>query len=336
MPRHLLIALLTAAVALTACGGDDGDSSGGADEPSGTSDISAEFESALAQAESPEKSDFPAPAGRSLQAVADSVEPGGQVGLASSVFTPGRNRIAFGLIDDENKLIYGKAAVYVAARPGDQAQGPFVAPADSLVTEGRYRSQTAAAETDSIAAVYSADIPLEKPGQAAILVIVDVGGRQFGMATSINVQRRDPVVSVGDQVPDVATDTLASLGGNEELLCTREPIDDMHDTSLDEVVGERPVALLMATPQLCQSRVCGPVVDIAAQLEQEYGDEVEFIHQEVFVDNDLNKGLRQPLQAFGLPTEPWLFTIDRSGRVAARLEGSFGVTSFREAVEAAL
>ena len=120
-------------------------------------------------------------------------------------------------------------------------------------------------------------------------------------------------MSVGEQAPDVPTDTLASLGGVEEQACTREPIDDMHDVSLDEVLGEKPVALLMATPQLCQSRVCGPVVDIAAQLKQEYGDEVEFIHQEVYVDNDPQRGLRDPLKAFGLPTEPWLFTIDESG-----------------------
>ncbi|MBA3436711.1 MAG: hypothetical protein H0U14_01795, partial [Thermoleophilaceae bacterium] len=43
-----------------------------------------------------------------------------------------------------------------------------------------------------------------------------------------------------------------------------------------------------------------------------------------------------PLEAFRLRTEPWLFTIDADGRVAARLEGSFGTDEFREAVEAAL
>ena len=102
------------------------------------------------------------------------------------------------------------------------------------------------------------------------------------------------------------------------------------------MIGKKPIALLMATPQLCQSRVCGPVVDIAEQMKQEFGDEVEFIHQEVYVDNDLNKGLRDPLKAFGVPTEPWLFTIDSTGKVAARLEGSFGVNEFREAVQQAL
>lgn len=330
--RGPLPALLLIVLALAGCGGDD-DESG---EPSGTSEISADFKSALAQAASPEKSDFPAPAGRSLRALANSVQAGGQIGLASSVFEVGRNRLAFGLIDDENKLVYGQTAVYVASTPRDQARGPFLAPADSLVTEGQFRSQTAAAETDAIAAVYAAEIPLENPGKAAILAVTNVGGTQFAAAAGITVHREDPVVSVGEQVPDVRTDTLTSAGGIEEDLCTREPIDDMHDVSLHEVVGKKPVALLMATPQLCQSRVCGPVVDIAAQLKQEYGDEVEFIHQEVFNDNDPQKGLREPLRAFGVPTEPWLFTIDRSGRVAARLEGSFGIESFRTAVEAAL
>ena len=39
------------------------------------------------------------------------------------------------------------------------------------------------------------------------------------------------------------------------------------------------------------------------------------------MDNDLEKGLRPPLRAFELQTEPWLFTVDARGWVAARLEG---------------
>lgn len=109
----------------------------------------------------------------------------------------------------------------------------------------------------------------------------------------------------------------------------------MHQANFSEVLGKRPVALLFATPQLCQSRV-GPVTDIELQLEAEYGDRMTFIHQEVYVDNDLNKGLRPQLRAFDLETEPWLFTFDERGRVAARLEGSFGIDAFRRAVVATL
>jgi hypothetical protein len=110
----------------------------------------------------------------------------------------------------------------------------------------------------------------------------------------------------------------------------------MHEQSFDKVVGSKPVALLFATPQLCQSRVCGPVTDVAVQLQATYGDQVEFIHQEVYVDNDPNAGLRKPLEAFHLPTEPWLFVVGENGRITARLEGSFGLAAFENAIKTAL
>ena len=70
----------------------------------------------------------------------------------------------------------------------------------------------------------------------------------------------------------------------------------MHDVDFADVVGKKPVALLFSTPQLCQSRVCGPVTDMELQMKSKYGDKMDFIHQEVYVDNDVNKGLREPLE----------------------------------------
>ena len=94
----------------------------------------------------------------------------------------------------------------------------------------------------------------------------------------------------------------------------------MHEHSFADVVGKKPVALLFATPQLCQSRVCGPVVDVGLQLKSTFGDKVEFIHQEVYEGNDPKKGLREPLKRFNLATEPWLFVVGKDGRITARLE----------------
>jgi len=110
----------------------------------------------------------------------------------------------------------------------------------------------------------------------------------------------------------------------------------MHDTDFAAVIGKRPVALLFATPALCESRVCRPVVDIALQLKARYGDRMQFIHQEVYVDNDPAKGLRAPLRAFNLPTEPWLFVFDERGRLTTRLEGSFGFNAVERALKSAL
>jgi hypothetical protein len=230
--------------------------------------------------------------------------------------------------------VYGNTAVYVARGEHAPAHGPFLAPVDSLQVRPAFRSQTSAGDT--VKAVYHADVELPGPGRWLLLTVTRAGEELVGGAASVTLRRSSPVPAVGDVVPRVHTPTLASVGGDVAKIDTRVPPDRMHDVDLADVLGKRPVALLFATPALCRSRVCGPVADEAAQLQSAYGDSVDFIHNEVYVDNDYAKGLRPQLTAFGLTSEPWLFAIDRSGHVAARLEGAFGIDEFRAAIEAAL
>ncbi len=310
------------------CGGDEGGDGGGGER-------SAAFERKLAAAQQPSAADFPAARGKTLQQLADGVE-AVRAGLATSEFTPGQNRVAFGVIGKDNRFIYGDSAVYFAPTPSDPARGPFPAPADPLVVDPPFRSQGAALESDAIAAIYDARVRFDKPGRYAVLVVTNTPSGPVGGGAEIQVKRDSPIPAVGERPPRVETDTLASAGGDVEVIETRKPPDDMHEENFADVLGGKPIVLLMATPALCQTRVCGPVTDIAAQLHKEYGDRATFIHQEVYEDNDAQKGLRAPLGEFGLRTEPWLFTFTRDGRVAARLEGSFGNAAFRRAVEAAL
>ena len=92
------------------------------------------------------------------------------------------------------------------------------------------------------------------------------------------------------------------------------------------------VLLLFATPALCQSRVCGPVVDIAEQVKASHEGDTAFIHMEIYNENELDNGLRPQVVAWNLLTEPWAFTIDRDGRIAARLEGAFSARELEEAL----
>jgi hypothetical protein len=141
---------------------------------------------------------------------------------------------------------------------------------------------------------------------------------------------------VGQRPPDIATDTPATVHGNLALLTTRVPRESMHAVALNQVLGKRPVVLLFSTPQLCTSRICGPVTDETVALQHEFGSKMAFIHEEVYVDNQPSRGLRPQLKAFHLETEPWLFAINRHGVIVARLEGAFGLTELRQALEAAL
>ncbi len=113
----------------------------------------------------------------------------------------------------------------------------------------------------------------------------------------------------------------------------------MHSEDLADVLGKKPVVLLFATPALCQSRVCGPVVDVAEQVKAEYGDDVAFIHMEIYEDNQYDPKdpkLRPQVEAFGLPTEPWLFVIDKDGKIATRIEGAFSVSELENEVDKVL
>ena len=333
---RLVVAALLAASLVAGCGGD----SGASEDPVSQVPKEGGLQDKVRAAQKPDESAFPAAKGKSLQDVAAEVKGAGstEVGLASSVFNVGDNRLAFGMIDDQGQFVYGPTVVYVAPNPNAPARGPFPAPADVLLTEPRYRSRQAAEESDPFAAVYQAQVPFDKKGPWAVLVVTKSGNTFVAAPSQVNVntKKADKVPDVGERPPDVATDTLASVKGNEKLLDTRVPPSDMHADSFADVVGKKPVALLFSTPQLCQSRVCGPVTDVALQLQAKYRDKIEFIHQEVYVDNDTNKGLRPPLQAFRLPTEPWLFVVDRTGKITARLEGSIGVAQFEEAVKSGL
>lgn len=330
----VLIAATASSAVVAACGGGEDETR--PQRPDGGGQQSA-FDGQLAQASQVSAADFPAADGQTLQQLSATAQPGAQVGLATSVLEPGTNRLAFGVIDEGGKLVYGKSAVYVARGASGGAAGPYPAPADRLVTDRRYRSRQGATEGDRIAAIYQARVPFERPGKYAVLVLTQAGGTTLGALTEVRVRRDSPVPEPGERPPAVKTDTLQSAGGAIEKIDTRiPPAEELHEVSFDEVLGKRPVAVVFATPQLCHSRTCGPVVDMALQMRAKYGDRMQFIHQEVYVDNNPDKGLRKPLRQFNLASEPWLFTVDRDGRVAARLEGSFGLNAFEDAIRRAL
>ena len=337
MHRSVFLLAAVLALLLAACGG--GGESEAPKNPVENVPEEAGVRDQVKVAVNPDAAEFPAADGKTLQELADEMTAGPTLGMATSVFTTGGpSRMAFGVIGQDGMPVYGPTAVYVAPTPGEPAEGPFVAPADVLLTDARYRSKQAATEQDPFAAIYAAEVEFPERGQFAVLSATKGADGKFVGATGqvqVSTKKADPIPAVGEQAPKVQTDTLESMKGDKALLDTSEPASDMHE-NFAEVVGKKPVALLFATPQLCASRVCGPVADIALQLKAKYGEQMSFIHQEVYVDNDVSKGLREPLRQFNLPSEPWLFVVDESGKITSRLEGSIGVQQFEDAIKTAL
>jgi hypothetical protein len=289
----------------------------------------------LTAAESPHTPDFPATKGRTLQQMASLARAQLMLGPATGVFTAGLRRYAFALTTKAGSFVYAPTALYIGTGANSKASGPFIAPADPMTVLPQYRSRQNMGP-GGIKAIYDTDLPLPHSGTFTVLALTRTRGGLVGADGAIAVAGSSRIPDVGQRPPDIATGTLANVHGDIGLLTTRIPPESMHSVSFKAVLGKKPIALLISTPQLCTSRVCGPVTDVTVQLQHQFGGRIVFIHQEVYVNNDPKLGLRPQLHAFHLETEPWLFTIDRHGVIRARLEGAFGLNEARQALEAAL
>jgi hypothetical protein len=280
--------------------------------------------------------DFPKAAGRTLGELQARLPEGPVLSPSVSLLEPGANRVGFGLFDVAHKPLAGAAAaLYVSDPDGSHLRGPFVARSESLVVKPQFESRTTAQDPDSANSVYVADVTFPRKGKYVVVAVARVDGRLLASgATSMEVGPKGAAPpAVGEKAPRVHTPTVASAGGDVSKVTTRVPPDlNLLKTDLADVLGRKPVVLMFATPQLCVSRVCGPVVDIEAQVQAAVGDKVAFIHNEIYNENDTAKGFRPQVRAYRLPTEPWCFVIDRTGRVSARFEGAFSVGELQRAV----
>ena len=105
-----------------------------------------------------------------------------------------------------------------------------------------------------------------------------------------------------------------------------DPNPDLYTTTIsDAILGPRPLVVVFSTPAYCTSRLCGPVTDLAYGLHDQYAEVLDVIHIEPFdISTARTEGRLIPtstLREWGLETEPWLFIIDKDGRVVDRFEG---------------
>ncbi len=259
--------------------------------------------------------------------------------LTEQDFTPGTNRLGFGIFDQTRKQITNApVAIYIQAQGGGKVYGPYVAREESLAVSKPYLSQTVAKDPDSAKFVYATTVKFPKAGKYNVLGVVKQGNQVLPMGIGTKVSAHDPIPGVGDKPPAISTPTVKSVNGNIASIDTRTPHDDMHDVNFKDVLGKKPIVLVVATPLLCQSRVCGPVVDETEEVKHTMPEAkgVAFIHQEVYNHNNANDGYRPQLTAFHLQTEPWLFVIDKSGKIAVRIEGAFSASELENAIRTAL
>lgn len=316
VPTALLLALT-----LAACG-----SSGGGDAAAPTP-----------AAPAPKAAEFPSAAGRTLVELQQELPEGPILAPSVQLLEPGENRVGFALFDTARKQLSGaQVALYTAKPDGSGLRGPYPARSESLQVKSQFRSRQTAEDPDAARGVYVAQVPFKQRGKMVVAAVAELDGRLVSTtAFQADVGPKGALPpGVGDPAPKISTQTVADVGGDMSKIDTRiPPSKDLHSVDVADVLGKKPLVLTFATPQLCQSKVCGPVVDVVLQVKQQTGDDVAFVHQEIYRDNTIDKGFRPQLAPYHLATEPWTFVIDRTGIVRARFEGAVSVDELQAAVD---
>lgn len=267
-----------------------------------------------------------APPGGSLEALWRA--PGDDVAavLGTSDFAPGKNRVSFLVVNKDELVERPTATVWVA---GALEAKPYEKTTATLEKIGVPGGDTAAAGT-----IYVTTITVQRPGKTWF--VAQPNGAKVQALGTIVAGKRSAAPNVGDKAISTETPTLRSTGGNlAELSTSRHPDRALYRISVAEALREhRPFVVTFATPEFCQTRTCGPVVDVVSAVSKRFASsDVAFIHAEVYKDNDPSKPVNKWLRDWHLQTEPFTFVVDRNGLVSAKLEGAFSVGELAAAVK---
>jgi hypothetical protein len=274
--------------------------------------------------ETPSTAPSTAPPG-SLEALWRS--PGEDVAVVpgTSDYAPGENRVSFLVVDKQSRLVEAPTArVWIARGLQEQPYAETTATLEPIGVPG-------GAEADA-QSIYVATV--DTPGPGTYWILAEPGGDVKVQALgNVVVKQRAEAPSVGDRAVSIDNPTVADAPARE--ITTASPPDtELLQTSVaDALDAGRPFVVTFSTPLFCQTRTCGPVVQVVQAVASDWkGKGVDFIHVEVYADNDPANGVNEWVAAWNLPTEPFTFVVDGDGVIRAKLEGAFSTAELDAAL----
>ena len=267
---------------------------------------------------------------------------GVQAVVVSSDLAVGQNRFVLGLLTQDNKVITDAHVHFDFFRQGEDAIPVNGVEAVFKSTKVEFTHTHESGEQhlhEDVTGVYVADVTFDQSTAMYVRVtgILADGTPLTARTSNFPVQPQSLTPALGSPAPRSDNPTTADVS-DITLIDSSDPArPEMHAMSIARAIDTgKPVVIAFATPAFCQSRICGPTMEVMDELYSKYGDAAAFVHIEPY---DL-AALRQQGQfqlapaaaEWRLPSEPWVFVLDRQGRVAAKFEGIVMV----EDLEAAL
>ena len=267
-------------------------------------------------------------------------QPAATLLVGSSELIPGPNRLYFGLLDGANRPVPDAEAqvrLYrLAGTTGtfvSQVSAYFVRPGHEH--EGEHGHDHAG--VTELNGAYAAPVEFDAAGDWGLEVLARRPAEREPqvLRTNLTVLERGVAPAPGEPAPRSRNPTLSEVPDVRQL-STADPPPDMYRVRIaDAIAAGRPLVVTFATPALCVSRFCGPVLEEAETLQRRYAQQADFVHIEIYKDPSTRE-LADAVTEWRLRSEPWLFLVDSRGLIHARFEGPFAAWEVEPLLDAML
>lgn len=239
--------------------------------------------------------------------------------LPATDLAVGPNRFLYAVLDERNRPILD-ATIRLRFFELSRGEAPPIAEADAS-----FRGQGLGAR-----GVYVARVDLPTAGEWGVEAqIARPDGMQRALRTRFEVQPTSRTPPIGAPAPPSQQMLLAEVS-DPRAVCTAPQPCPFHDITIADALKDgKPVLILFATPAYCTSAVCGPDLETVVALAPEFAGRATFVHVEIYEDPAAQKPLPAVVE-WRLPSEPWVFLVDREGRIADKLEGGITADELRE------
>ena len=180
---------------------------------------------------------------------------------------------------------------------------------------------------DPLATMYVANVDIDQKDYWGATLDVKIAGKRYqNLRIRFFVAEQSVVPGSGQPAPRTTQPTIRTVQDIKEIDSSIPPRPELHDMTVAEAIdSKKPTLVAFATPAFCQTRFCGPVVEeVVVPLSKEYRGRANFVHIEPYRLAEARQGKLVPIAEmaqWNLASEPYLFVLDGSGRVAAQFEG---------------
>ena len=245
----------------------------------------------------------------------------------NSPVNPGKNEFSFGLITNTGGVVTGGSPqVWLAKDNVTSAAGP--APATWYAFAPASDFDDTAPRT-ALPGTYATVLEVPAVGNWIVGVGLTQGSTKYFGTAKLEATDQSIPAAIGSKAISVKT-PVATTEKEARKIDTRVPPSPLHYISLSTALKNgKPTVVTFATPALCESMLCGPVVDEVLLVYQKIGAKnANFIHVEEFLPGDdlvpppaTLENQSPGFKAYGFTTEPWTLVIDKKGIIRARFEG---------------